>query len=161
MAAFLLLFHLLITVLWQDGLFGWGDAGSVGGCGGWGGGAPWGGAAVLVLARARRWDAFWVRLLMGSGGGIYVDRELVRWVTKGTNALLPAAISRSGKVTWRAWPATTLRSQWSSQAIAILHLVLVAVVLCRILGSVGGGGRGRSFPPPGCLFSLMGPLILW
>jgi hypothetical protein len=105
------------------------------------------GAAVLVLARARRWDAFWVRLLMGSGGGIYVDRELVRWVTKGTNALLPAAISRSGKVTWRAWPATTLRSQWSSQAIAILHLVLVAVVLCRILGSVGGGGRGRSFPP--------------
>ena len=114
----------------------------------------------MVLARARRWDAFWVRLLMGSGGGIYVDRELVRWVTKGTNALLPAAISRPGKVTWRAWPATTLRSQWSSQAIAILHLVLVAVVLCRILGSVGGGGRGRSFPPPGCLFSLMGPLIL-
>jgi hypothetical protein len=124
------------------------------------GGGALGGAAVLVLARARRWDAFWVRLLMGSGGGIYVDRELVRWVTKGTNALLPAAISRSGKVTWRAWPATTLRSQWSSQAIAILHLVLVAVVLCRILGSVGGGGRGRSFPPPGCLFSLMGPLIL-
>jgi len=114
-----------------------------------GGGGALGGAAVLVLARARRWDAFWVRLLMGSGGGIYVDRELVRWVTKGTNALLPAAISRSGKVTWRAWPATTLRSQWSSQAIAILHLVLVAVVLCRILGSVGGGGRGRSFA--GCV----------
>ena len=167
MAAYLLLFHLHITVLWQDGLFGWGDAGSVGGCGGWGGG-PLGGAAVLVLARTRCWGAFWVRLLMGSGGGIYVDgdkimarcADRVRRVTKGTNAPRPVSITRPGKVTWRAWPATTLRSQWSSQAIAILHLVLVAVVLCRILGSVGGGGRGRSFPPPGCLFSLMGLLIL-
>jgi hypothetical protein len=34
------------------------------------------GAVVLVLARARSWDAFWVRLLMGSGGGIYV---VVEW----------------------------------------------------------------------------------
>ena len=78
MAAFLLLFHLHITVLWQDGLFGWGDAGSVGGCGGWGGGGvvALGGAAVLVLARTRCLGAFWVRLLMGSGGGIYV---VVEW----------------------------------------------------------------------------------
>jgi hypothetical protein len=58
-----------------------------------------GGAAVLVLARARRWDAFWVRLLMGSRGGIYVDRDLVccadgvRRVTKGTNAPRPVSIS--------------------------------------------------------------------
>ncbi len=73
--------------------------------------------------------------------------DRVRRVTKGTNAPRPVAISRPGKVTWHTWPATTLRSQWSSQAIAILHLVLVAVVLCRILGSVGVGGRGRSFPP--------------
>ena len=127
---------------------GWGDAGRLGG------------AAVLVLARARRWDAFWVRLLMGSGGGIYVDRELVRRVTKGTKAPLPAAISQSGKVTWRAWPATTLRSQWSSQAIVILHLVLVAAVLMSYPGFSGRWGEGAVFPPPGCLFSLMGRLIL-
>ena len=109
----------------------------------------------MVLARTRCWGAFWVRLLMGSGGGIYVDgdkimarcADRVRRVTKGTNAPRPVSISRPGKVTWRAWPATTLRSQWSSQAIAILHLVLVAAVLCRILGSVGVGGRGWSFPP--------------
>jgi hypothetical protein len=118
---------------------GWGDAGSVGAVAG-GGGGGLGGAAVLVLARARRWGAFGGRLLMGSGGGIYVDRDLVcstdrvRRVTKGTNAPRPASISRPGKVTWRAWPATTLRSQRSSQAIAILHLVFIAAVLCRILG---------------------------
>jgi hypothetical protein len=108
-----------------------------------------------VLARTRCLGAFWVRLLMGSGGGIYVDgdkimarcADRVRRVTKGTNAPRPVSITRPGKVTWRAWPATTLRSQWSSQAIAILHLVLVAAVLCRILGSVGVGGRGWSFPP--------------
>jgi hypothetical protein len=155
MAAFLFFLIGILPFFGRMVSSGWGYAGSVGGCGGWGGGA------VLVLARAQRWDAFWVRLLMGSGGGIYVDRELVRRVTKGTKAPLPAAISQSGKVTWRAWPATSLRSQWSSQAIAILHLVLVAVVLCRILGSVGGGGRGwGGLSPSGCLFSLMGPLIL-
>ncbi len=143
--------------------------GGCGVCGGlWRGGGALGGAAVLVLARARRWDAFWVRLLMGSRGGIYVDRDKimarcadrVRRVTKGTNAPLPAAISRSGKVTWRAWPATTLRSQWSSQAIAILHLVLVAAVLMSYPGFSGRWGEGAVFPPPGCLFSWMGPLIL-
>jgi hypothetical protein len=76
-----------------------------------------------------------------------VDRELVRRVTKGTNAPCPVSISRPGKVTWRAWPATTLRSQWSSQAIAILHLVLVAVVLMSYPGFSGRRGEGRSFPP--------------
>ena len=140
--------------------------GGCGVCGGlWRGGGALGGAAVLVLARARRWDAFWVRLLMGSRGGIYVDgdkimarcADRVRRVTKGTNAPRPVSISRPGKVTWRTWPATTLRSQWSSQAIAILHLVLVAVVLCRILGSVGVGGRGRSFPP-GLPLLIVGPV---
>jgi hypothetical protein len=126
-----------------------------------GGGGALGGAADLVLVRARRWYAFWVRLLMGSRGGIYVGRELVRRVTKGTNAPRPASISRPGKVTWRAWPATTLRSQWSSQAIAILHLVLVAAVLMSYPGFSGLWGEGAVFPPPpGCLFSLMGPLIL-
>ena len=140
-------------------LAGWSlRVGGCGVCGGlWrvGGGGALGGAAVLVLARTRCWGAFWVRLLMGSGGGIYVDgdkimarcADRVRRVTKGTNAPRPVSITRPGKVTWRAWPATTLRSQWSSQAIAILHLVLVAAVLCRILGLVGVGGRGWSFPP--------------
>ena len=142
---------------WQDGLFGVGGCGVCGGLRRVGGGGVvnFGGAAVLVLARTRCWGAFWVRLLMGSGGGIYVDgdkimarcADQVRRVTKGTNAPRPVSITRPGKVTWRAWPATTLRSQWSSQAIAILHLVLVAAVLCRILGSVGVGGRGWSFPP--------------
>ncbi len=84
--------------------------------------------------------------------------DWVRWVTKGTNAPRPVSISRPVKVTWRTWPATTLRSQWSSQAIAILHLVLVAVVLCRILGSVGVGGRGRSFPRPGLPLLIVGPV---
>jgi hypothetical protein len=42
---------------------------------GGGGVVALGGAAVLVLARARCWDTFWVRLLMGSGGGIYVDGD--------------------------------------------------------------------------------------
>jgi len=51
MAAFLLLFHLHITVLWQDGLFGWGDAGSVGGWGGWGGGRLGGGRGFGACAR--------------------------------------------------------------------------------------------------------------
>ena len=123
-------------------------------------------AAVLVLVRTRCLGAFWVRLLMGSGGGIYVDgdkimarcADRVRRVTKGTNAPRPVSITRPGKVTWRAWPATTLRSQWSSQAIAILHLVLVAAVLCRILGSVGVGGRGWSFPPPGLPLLIDGPV---
>jgi hypothetical protein len=107
-----------------------------------GGGPGFGACARPALGR------FWVRLLMGSGGGIYVDRELVRRVTKGTKAPLPAAISRSGKVTWRAWPATTLRSQWSSQAIVILHLVLVAAVLMSYPGFSGRWGEGAVFPPP-------------
>ncbi len=86
----------------------------------------------------------------------------LRRVTKGTNAPRPVSISRPGKVTWRTWPATTLQSQRSSQVIAILHLVLIAAVLCRIwvervLGE--GGGLPPPPPPPGCLFSLMGPLI--
>jgi hypothetical protein len=84
--------------------------------------------------------------------------DRVRRVTKGTNAPRPVSISRPGKVTWRTWPATTLWSQWSSQAIAILHLVLVAVVLCRILGSVGVGGRGRSSPPPRLPLLIVGPV---
>jgi hypothetical protein len=156
MAAFLLFFSFAYNFFWQDGLFGVGGCGVCGGLRRVGGGVvALGGAAVLVLARTRCWGAFWVRLLMGSGGGIYVDgdkimarcADRVRRVTKGTNAPRPVSITRPGKVTWRAWPATTLRSQWSSQAIAILHLVLVAAVLCRILGSVGVGGRGWSFPP--------------
>jgi hypothetical protein len=156
-AAFLLFFSFAYHFFWQDGLFGVGGCGVCGGLRRVGGGGvvALGGAAVLVLARTRCWGAFWVRLLMGSGGGIYVDgdkimarcADRVRRVTKGTNAPRPVSITRPGKVTWRAWPATTLRSQWSSQAIAILHLVLVAAVLCRILGSVGVGGRGWSFPP--------------
>jgi hypothetical protein len=64
------------------------------------------------------------------------------------NAPRPATISRPGKVTWHAWPAITRWSQWSSQAIAILHLVLVAAVLCRILGLSGHWGEGAVFPPP-------------
>jgi hypothetical protein len=75
---------------------------------------------------------------------------------KGTNASRPTTISRPGKVAWRAWPTITLRSQWSSQAIAILHLVLVAAVLCRILGRLVGGGGGGRFFPSGRLLSLMG-----
>jgi hypothetical protein len=82
----------------------------------------------------------------GEWGRDIYGQELVRQVTKGTNAPHPATISRPGKVTWRAWPAITLRSQWSSQAIAILHLVLVAAVLCRILGLNGRWGEGAVFP---------------
>ena len=85
-------------------------------------------------------------------------QELARRVMKGTNASRPTTISRPGKVAWRAWPAITLRSQLSWQAIAILHLVLVAGVLCRILGRFGVGGEGAAFPS-GRLLSVMGPLI--
>jgi hypothetical protein len=77
---------------------------------------------------------------------------------KGTNAPRPATISRPGKVTWRAWPAITRWSQWSSQAIAILHLVLVTAVLCHILGWVAIGGRGWSSPPPRLPLLIDGPV---
>jgi hypothetical protein len=77
MAAFLL-FIICIFFSLAGGLFGVGGCGVCGGLwrvggGGW---SPGGGAAVLVLARALSWGAFWVRLLMGSGGGIYV---VVEW----------------------------------------------------------------------------------
>ena len=42
-------------------------------------------------------------------------------------------------------------------SVKLIHLVLVAVVLCRILGSVGVGGRGRSFPP-GLPLLIVGPV---
>jgi len=116
-----------------------------------------------VLVRAWRWGAFWGRLLMGSRGGTYMDRNRNRYgqarpATKGTNASRPTTISRPGKVAWRAWPAITLRSQWRSQAIAILHLVLIAAVLCCILGQLGIGEEGAALPV-GRLLSLMGLMI--
>ncbi len=76
MAAFLL-FIICIFFSLAGGLFGVEGCGVCGGL--WqvgGGGDRLGGAVVLVLARARSRDAFWVRLLMGSGGGIYV---VVEW----------------------------------------------------------------------------------
>ena len=84
--------------------------------------------------------------------------DRVRRVTKGTNAPRPVSITRPGKVTWRAWPATTLRSQWSSQAIAILHLVLVAAVLMSYPGFSGRWGEGAVFPPPGLPLLIDGPV---
>jgi hypothetical protein len=100
---------------------------------GGGGGRPVGdrgsgACSCLVLRR------FLGAVTDGEWGRDIYGQELVRQLTKGMNAPRPASISRPGKVTWRAWPAITLRSQWSSQAIAILHLVLVAEVLCHILG---------------------------
>jgi len=77
---------------------------------------------------------------------------------KGKNASRPTTISRPGKIAWRAWPAITLRSQWRSRAIAILHLVLVAAILCCILGRLGIGGEGAALPA-GRLLLLMGLTI--
>jgi hypothetical protein len=92
------------------------------------GGHGSGACACLLLGR------FLGAVTDGEWGRDIYGQELVRQVTKGTNAPRPATISIPAKVAWRAWPAITMRSQWRSQAIAILHLVLVATVLCRILG---------------------------
>jgi len=159
MAAFLLLFHLHITVLWQDGLFGWGDAGSVGGCGGWGGGRLGGGRGFGACARPA----------LGRFLGAVTDGEW-GWDICGQRT---GALGDEGNE--RSSPCSYFPTWQSHLACLACHNPAEPMEFASDCdpsfsprrrgfmsypGFSGRWGEGAVFPPPGCLFSLMGPLIL-
>ncbi len=160
MAAFLFFFHWHITVLWQDGLFGVGGCGVCGGLWRVGGGAPWGGGRGFGACARPALGRFLGAVTDGEWGWDICGQRTGALGDEGNEGSSPC----SYLLIWQSHLAC-LACHNPAEPIEFAsdcdHSFSPRRRGFNVVSWVQWAwGEGAVFPPPGCLFSLMGPLIL-